>query len=154
MVNLAPPDIGNMLLLLDLDQTAVNMCQSQLCEQIARQTDCGVRLPSPAMPHWSTKKTSVPSKTPRPRPTSLLMDLQRPDPAPELYHLNSEVGTLCRRRRRPTPALLQSPRQGRPAARPRPCSVIETSVTRETQSVELHHRVRRQVNAGIQANIH
>eukprot|EP00064_Thunnus_orientalis_P011761 superscaffoldBa00001733_g11792 len=114
----------------------------KLCEQIASQTGCSVRQPGPAMPHSSTEKTSVPHKTlrHRPRPASAVLDLWRPNPERDLYSHYSEVGSLCRRRRRPAPTMQHSPGQRRTAARSRPCSVIETSVTRETQSTELHHR--------------
>ncbi|XP_078025347.1 uncharacterized protein arhgef9a isoform X3 [Epinephelus lanceolatus] len=114
----------------------------KLCEQIANQTGCGVRQPCSAMPHSSTEKTSVPHKPlrHRPRPASAVLDLWRPNPDRDLFHHYSEVGSLCRRRRRPAPTIQQSPRQRRTAARSRPCSVIETSVTREMQSTELHHR--------------
>lgn len=130
------------------------LCQSQLCEQIASQTGCGVRQPCPAVPHSSTEKTSVPHRTSRPRlrPASAVLDLWRPNPDWDLYNHYSEVGSLCRRRRRPAPTMQHSPGQRRTGARPRPCSVIETSVTRETQSTELHHRVRcHMTNTGIQA---
>ncbi|XP_074504128.1 uncharacterized protein arhgef9a isoform X4 [Sebastes fasciatus] len=114
----------------------------KLCEQIASQTGCGVRQPCPAVPHSSTEKTSVPHRTSRPRlrPASAVLDLWRPNPDWDLYNHYSEVGSLCRRRRRPAPTMQHSPGQRRTGARPRPCSVIETSVTRETQSTELHHR--------------
>ncbi|XP_041800531.1 uncharacterized protein LOC121611878 isoform X2 [Chelmon rostratus] len=114
----------------------------KLCEQIASQTGCGVRQPCPAMPHSSTEKTSVPHKPlrPRPRPASAVLDLWRPNPDRDLYSHYSEVGSLCRRRRRHAPTMQHSPGQRRMVTRSRPCSVIETSVTRETQSTELHHR--------------
>ncbi|KAE8286193.1 Rho guanine nucleotide exchange factor 9 [Larimichthys crocea] len=114
----------------------------KLCEQIASQTCSSVRQPCPAMPHSSTEKTSVPHKPlrPRPRPASAVLDLWRPNPDRELYSHYSEVGSLCRRRRRPAPTMQLSPGQRWKTARSRPCSVIETSVTRETQSSELHHR--------------
>ncbi|XP_028272695.1 uncharacterized protein arhgef9a isoform X3 [Parambassis ranga] len=114
----------------------------KLCEQIASQTGCGVRQPGPAMPHSSTEKTSVPHKRlrPRPRPASAVLDLRRSNLDRDLYNHYSEVGSLSRRRRRPPATMQHSPGQRRMAARPRPCSVIETSVTRETQSTELHHR--------------
>ncbi|XP_008285657.1 uncharacterized protein LOC103361372 isoform X1 [Stegastes partitus] len=110
----------------------------KLCEQIASQTGCSVRQPGPAMPHSSTEKTSVPHRRlrPRPRPASAVLDLWRPNPDRDLYNHYSEVGSISRRRRRP-PSTMQ---HSRTAARSRPCSVIETSVTRETQSTELHHR--------------
>ncbi|XP_075959383.1 uncharacterized protein LOC142962672 isoform X2 [Anarhichas minor] len=110
----------------------------KLCEQIASQTGCGVRQPCPAGPDSSTEKASVPHKPPpnRPRPASAALDPRRPDPDRDLCDHYGEVGSLCRRRRRPAPATQRS----RTAARSRPCSVIETSVTRETQSTELHHR--------------
>ncbi|XP_070818191.1 uncharacterized protein [Chaetodon trifascialis] len=114
----------------------------KLCEQIASQTGCGVRQPCPAMPHSSTEKTSVLHKPlrPRPRPASAVLDLWRPNADRDLYSHYSEVGSLCRRRRRHTPTVQPSPGQRRMVTRSRPCSVIETSVTRETQSTELHHR--------------
>uniref|UniRef100_A0A8C4NJ86 Rho guanine nucleotide exchange factor 9 n=1 Tax=Dicentrarchus labrax TaxID=13489 RepID=A0A8C4NJ86_DICLA len=114
----------------------------KLCEQIASQTGCSVRQPGQVVPHSSTEKTSVPHKPlrPRPRPASAVLDLWRPNPDRELYNHYSEVGSLCRRRRRPAPTMQHSPGQRRMTARSRPCSVIETSVTRETQSTELHHR--------------
>ncbi|XP_031713564.1 uncharacterized protein LOC116389207 isoform X2 [Anarrhichthys ocellatus] len=110
----------------------------KLCEQIASQTGCGVRQLCPAGPDSSTEKASVPHKPPpnRPRPASAALDPWRPDPDRDLCDHYGEVGSLCRRRRRPVPATQRS----RTAARSRPCSVIETSVTRETQSTELHHR--------------
>ena len=151
------PDTRNALLHLYLGQIAEYLCQSQLCEQIANQTGCGVRQPCPAVPHSSTEKTSVPHKPPRrrPRPASAVLDLRRPDPDPELYDHYSEVGSLCRRRRRPAPTMQHTPGQRRRAARSRPCSVIETSVTREMQSTELQHRVRCPItNAGIHALFH
>ncbi|XP_068446915.1 uncharacterized protein [Clinocottus analis] len=110
----------------------------KLCEQIASQTSCGVRQPGPAGPDSSTEKTSVPPHKrprprPRPRPASASLDPWRPSPDRDLCSHYSEVGSLCRRRRRPAPTLQQS--------RSRPRSVIETSVTtREMQSTELHHR--------------
>ncbi|XP_039670155.1 uncharacterized protein arhgef9a isoform X7 [Perca fluviatilis] len=115
----------------------------KLCEQIASQAGCGGRQLCPAMPHSSTEKTSVPHKPlrrPRPRPASAVLDLRRPNLDRDLYDHYSEVGSLCRRRRRPAPTMQHSPGQRRMAARSRPCSVIETSVTREMQSTELHHR--------------
>ncbi|XP_034399111.1 uncharacterized protein LOC117737330 isoform X6 [Cyclopterus lumpus] len=114
----------------------------KLCEQIASQTGCGVRQPCPAGPDSNTEKTSVPHKPPRPRPrpASAALDLWRPSPDRDLCSHYSEVGSLCRWRRRPAPTMQQSPGQRRLAARSRPCSVIETSVTREMQSTELHHR--------------
>ncbi|XP_029296822.1 spermatogenesis-associated protein 13 isoform X2 [Cottoperca gobio] len=114
----------------------------KLCEQIASQAGCGVRQPCPAVPHSSTEKTSVPHKPPRPRPrpASAILDLRRPNLDPDPYNHYSEVGSLCRRRRRPGPVMQHSPGQRRKAARSRPCSVIETSGTREMQSTELHHR--------------
>lgn len=137
----------NALLHFYLGQTVEYLCQSQLCEQIASQTGCSVRHPCPAVPHSSTEKTSVPHKPLRlrPRPASAVMDLWRTNPERDFYSHYSEVGSLCRRRRRPAPALQHSPGQRRTAARSRPCSVIETSVTRETQSMEPHHRVRCQM---------
>uniref|UniRef100_A0A3Q1D1V0 Rho guanine nucleotide exchange factor 9 n=1 Tax=Amphiprion ocellaris TaxID=80972 RepID=A0A3Q1D1V0_AMPOC len=110
----------------------------KLCEQIASQAGCSVRQPGPAMPHSSTEKTSVPHRRlrPRPRPASAVLDLRRPNPDRDLYNHYSEVGSLSRRRRRPATTMQHS----RTAARCRPCSVIETSVTRETYSTELHHR--------------
>nr|XP_046262484.1 uncharacterized protein LOC124068348 isoform X2 [Scatophagus argus] len=113
----------------------------KLCEQIASQTSCSVRQPCLAMPHSSTEKTSVPHKPLRlrPRPASAVLDQWRPNPDRELYSHYSEVGSLCRRRRRPAPTIQYSPGQ-RLSRRSRPCSVIETSVTREAQSMELHHR--------------
>ncbi|KAG7241773.1 hypothetical protein INR49_024743 [Caranx melampygus] len=114
----------------------------KLCEQIASQTGCSVRQPGSAVAHSSTEKTSVHHRPlrPRPRPASAVLDLWRPNPDRELYSHYSEVGSLCRRRRRPAPTMQLSPGQRRVAARSRPCSVIETSVSRETQSTELHHR--------------
>ncbi|XP_035505813.2 spermatogenesis-associated protein 13 isoform X2 [Scophthalmus maximus] len=112
----------------------------KLCEQIASQTGCSARQPGSAMPHSSTERTSVHHKPLRPRPASAVLDLRRPDPDRELYSHYSEVGSLCRRRRRPAPTMHHSPGRRRSAARPRPCSVIETSVTRETQSMEMQHR--------------
>lgn len=121
------------------------LCQSQLCEQIASQTGCGVRQPCPAVLHSSTEKASVPQRAPRlrPRPASAVLDLRRPTLERDLFSHYSEVGSLCRRRRKPAPAMELSPR--RPAGRARPCSVIERGVTKETQSTELHHTVRRHV---------
>lgn len=143
------PNTRNALLHLYLGQIAEYLCQSQLCEQIASQAGCGGRQLCPAMPHSSTEKTSVPHKPlrrPRPRPASAVLDLRRPNLDRDLYDHYSEVGSLCRRRRRPAPTMQHSPGQRRMAARSRPCSVIETSVTREMQSTELHHRVRCQMN--------
>lgn len=142
----------NALLHLYLGQTAEYLCQSQLCEQIASQTGCSVRQPGPAVAHSSTEKTSVPHKPlrTRPRPASAVLEPWKPNPDRDLYNHYSEVGSLCRRRCRPAPTMQHSPGQRRMAARSRPCSVIETSVTRETQSTELHHRVRCQTtNIGI-----
>lgn len=138
------PYTRNELLHLYLGQTAEYLCQSQLCEQIASQTGCSVRQPGPALPHSSTEKTSVPQKRlrPRPRPASAVLDLWRPNPDRDLDSHYSEVGSLSRRRRRPATTVQHSLGQRGMASRARPCSVIETSVTRETQSTELHHRVR------------
>ncbi|XP_075899477.1 uncharacterized protein LOC142899659 isoform X2 [Nelusetta ayraudi] len=113
----------------------------KLCEQIASQTGCGVRQPCPAVLHSSTEKASVPHKPPRlrPRPASAVLDLRMPPLERELYSHYSEVGSLCRRRRRPAPAMQLSPGPRRRAGRARPCSVIETGVTKETQSTELQH---------------
>lgn len=123
------------------------LCQSQLCEQIASQTGCSVRQPCPAVLHSCTEKTSVPYKAPRlrPRPASAVLDLRRPILERDLYSHYSEVGSLCRRRRRPAPTMQFSPGPRRTAGRARPCSVIETGVTKETQSTELHHTVRHHV---------
>ncbi|XP_029367972.1 uncharacterized protein arhgef9a isoform X2 [Echeneis naucrates] len=114
----------------------------KLCEQIANQTGCSVRQLGSAMPLSSTEKTSVHHKSLRlrPRPASAVLDLWRPNPDRDFYNHYSEVGSLCRRRRRPAPTIQLSPGQRRVAAHSRPFSVIETSVTRETQSTELHHR--------------
>ncbi|KAM3612700.1 uncharacterized protein V6R79_012931 [Siganus canaliculatus] len=114
----------------------------KLCEQIASQTGSSVRQPGTAMPHSSTEKTSVPHKAsrPRPRPASAVLDSWRPNTDRDFYSHYSEVGSLCRRRRRPAPTMHHSPGQRRMVTRSRPCSVIETSVTRETQSTELQHR--------------
>ncbi|XP_029917562.1 uncharacterized protein arhgef9a isoform X2 [Myripristis murdjan] len=117
----------------------------KLCEQIAGgMTGCSVGQPNPAMFHSSSGKTPAPRKPPRtrPRPASAVLDLWRPVPERELYNQYTkqytEGGSLCRRRRRPAPTI--HPGQRRMAAHSRPCSVIEASVTRETQSTELHHR--------------
>ncbi|XP_074529660.1 spermatogenesis-associated protein 13 isoform X2 [Halichoeres trimaculatus] len=114
----------------------------KLCEQIASQTGCSVRQQCSAGPHSSTEKTSVPTRPcrPRPRPASAVLDHWRPNLDRELYSHYSEVGSLCRRRRKAAPTMQLSPGYRRTAARTRPCSVIETSVTRETQSTELDHR--------------
>ncbi|XP_061901488.1 spermatogenesis-associated protein 13 isoform X2 [Entelurus aequoreus] len=114
----------------------------KLCEQIANQTGSSVRLPGPALPLSSTEKTSVPQKLlrPRPRPASAVLDLQRPNPDQDLLNHYSEFGSLCRRKHRPNPTMQHSPGLRWMTARPRPCSVIETSVCREMQSTELHHR--------------
>ncbi|XP_068181255.1 uncharacterized protein [Antennarius striatus] len=114
----------------------------KLCEQIASQTGCSVRQPGSAVPHSSTEKTFVPNKPtrPRPRPASAVLDLWRPNPDRDFYSHYSEVGSLCRRRPRPAPLMQHSPGQRRMAARSRPCSFIETSVTKEMQSPEVHHR--------------
>lgn len=144
----------NALLHFYLGQTVEYLCQSQLCEQIANQTGCGVRHPCPAVPHSSTEKTSVPHKPPRlrPRPVSAVVDQWRTNPDRDFCNHYSEVGSLCRRRRRPAPSLQHSPGQRWTAARTRPRSVIETSVTKETQSMEPRHRVRCQMaNTGISA---
>ncbi|XP_047441991.1 uncharacterized protein LOC125008684 isoform X2 [Mugil cephalus] len=114
----------------------------KLCEQIASQTGCGGRQPGPAAAHSSTEKTAVPHRRlrPRPRPASAVLDLPRPHPDRELYSHYSEVGSLCRRRRRPAATMTHSLAVRGTAARSRPCSVIETSFTREPQSMELNHR--------------
>lgn len=135
-----------------LGQTAEYLCQSQLCEQIANQTGGSVRQPGPALSLSSTDRTSVPRRRllTRPRPASAVLDLWRPVPDRELHTHYSEVGSLPRLRHRPAATImLHSPGQRRMAARSRPCSVIESSVTRETQSTELHHRVRIINNASI-----
>ena len=121
-------------------QIAEYLCQSQLCEQIARQSGCSVPHACPALTHANTEKTSVPHKRPRhrPRPSSAAFDSWRPTLDRELFSHYNEVGSLCRRRRRPPHSL----GQGWKTTQSRPCSVIETSVTRETQSMELHNRVR------------
>lgn len=114
----------------------------KLCEQIANQTGSIVRHPCPTLAHSSTERTSVPHKPRglRRRPASAILDLRSSGPDRDYYSHYSEVGSLCRRRRRPAPAMQLSPGQRRMAARSRPCSVIETSVTRETQFTELHLR--------------
>nr|XP_061783809.1 spermatogenesis-associated protein 13-like isoform X2 [Nerophis lumbriciformis] len=114
----------------------------KLCEQIANQTGSSVRLPGPALPLSSTEKTSVPQKLlrPRPRPASAVLDLQRPNPDQDLHNHYSEFGSLYRRKHRPNPTMQHSPGLRWMTARPRPCSVNETSVCREMQSTELHHR--------------
>ncbi|XP_056900064.1 uncharacterized protein LOC130531904 isoform X4 [Takifugu flavidus] len=114
----------------------------KLCEQIARQSGCSVPHACPAVTHANTEKTSVPHKPPRlrPRPSSAVLDLWRPTLDRELYSHYSEVGSLCRRRRRPPHSAPHSLGQGWKTTQSRPCSVIETSVTRETQSMELHNR--------------
>ncbi|XP_013874831.1 uncharacterized protein LOC106525223 isoform X4 [Austrofundulus limnaeus] len=114
----------------------------KLCEQIANQTGGSARQPGPALSLPSTDRTSVPRRRllARPRPASAVLDLRRPVPDRELHTHYSEVGSLPRLRRRPAATIvLHSPGQRRMAARSRPCSVIESSVTRETQSTELHH---------------
>ncbi|KAK5609834.1 hypothetical protein CRENBAI_019004 [Crenichthys baileyi] len=114
----------------------------KLCEQIASKTGCSLRQPGQALPQTSTEKTSVPHRRllHRPRPSSAVLDLWRPNPEREFYTHYSEVGSLPRLRRRPAAIVLHSPGQRRMAARSRPCSVIESSFTRETQSTELPHR--------------
>ncbi|XP_014916108.1 uncharacterized protein LOC106964869 isoform X1 [Poecilia latipinna] len=114
----------------------------KLCEQIASKTGCSVRQPGPAPAQACTEKTSVPHRRllHRPRPASAVLDLWRSNPEREIYTHYSEVGSLPRLRRRPAATMLHSPGQRRTAARSRPCSVIESSVTRETQSTELPHR--------------
>ncbi|KAM8847976.1 uncharacterized protein arhgef9a isoform 2-T2 [Synchiropus picturatus] len=112
----------------------------KLCERIASQTVSSVRPSGPSAPRSSTEKTCVPQKARRPRPASVALDLRRPNPERDIYSLYQEFGSLCRRRRRPSPSMQFTPGQRWTAARSRPCSVIETSVTRETQSSELHHR--------------
>ncbi|KAK2849422.1 hypothetical protein Q5P01_009256 [Channa striata] len=114
----------------------------KLCEQIASQTGSSVRQPGPAVPHSTTEKTSVRHKPlcSRPRPASANVDPWIPNPARDLYNHYSEVGSLCRRRCRQPPSTQHFPGPRRTVARSRPFSVIETSVTRETQSAELHHR--------------
>lgn len=138
------PCTRNALLHFYLGQTTEYLCQSQLCEQIASQTGCSVRQLGPAVPHSSTEKTSVPHKRlrPRPRPASAVLDQRRPYPDREFFTHYSEVGSLSRQRRRPATTMQHSLGLGRMTARSRPCSVIESSVARETQSMELHHRVR------------
>ncbi|XP_056294964.1 spermatogenesis-associated protein 13 isoform X2 [Pseudoliparis swirei] len=108
----------------------------KLCEQIAGQTGGGVRQPWPAGPDSNTEESSVPHKRPRPRPRPASAALE---PHRDLCSRDSEqVGSPCRRRRRPSPSMQQSPGQRRTAARRRrPRSVTETGVTRETQR---HHR--------------
>ncbi|XP_077387538.1 uncharacterized protein arhgef9a isoform X2 [Festucalex cinctus] len=114
----------------------------KLCEQIASQTGCSVRLPGPALAHSNTEKTSVPQKLlrPRPRPASAVLDLRRPNPDRDLDNAYSEFGSLCRRRHRPNPTVQHSLGLRWRPARPRPCSVIEASVTSTAQSTELHNR--------------
>ncbi|XP_038151933.1 uncharacterized protein LOC119790473 isoform X1 [Cyprinodon tularosa] len=108
----------------------------KLCEQIASKTGGSMRQPGEAAPQSSTERTCAPHRRllHRPRPSSAVLDLWRPNPERELYGHYSEVGSLPRLRRRPAAAV------SRMAARSRPCSVIESSVTRETQSTELPHR--------------
>ena len=128
------------------------MCPSQLCEQVAGGvTGCGAPWSGPAGVHCSSGKNSASPPGPpprphsRPRPASVVLD-----PAwtsvPGRHHLYSqyvEGGSLCRRRRRPAPSSTHlSPGQRRTAARLRPRSVIETSVTMETQATEHRLRVR------------
>ncbi|XP_061581750.1 uncharacterized protein LOC133447213 isoform X2 [Cololabis saira] len=114
----------------------------KLCEQIASQSGCSARQLGPAVPHSSTEKTSVPRRRlrPRPRPASAILDQRRPNPDRELFSHYSEVGSLPRRRCRPASTTQHSLGLGRTAARPRPCSVIESSVAREKHSMELYHR--------------
>lgn len=123
-------------------KTTEYLCQSQLCEQIANQTGSSVRQLGPTVPHSSTEKASVPHKRPRPRPRPASAVLDQRRPFPELFTHYSEVGSLSRLRRKPAPTMQLFPGLRRMAARSRPCSVIESSVTREPQSTELHQRVR------------
>uniref|UniRef100_A0AAV2ML97 Rho guanine nucleotide exchange factor 9 n=1 Tax=Knipowitschia caucasica TaxID=637954 RepID=A0AAV2ML97_KNICA len=109
----------------------------KLCEQIALQTGISVRQPGPSVHHSSLDRSSRLSRL-RPRPASAILD-QRPEEARDYYSHYAEVGSLCRRKGRRVPSMHLSPGQ-RGTARTRPCSVIETSVTRETQFFELHHR--------------
>jgi len=134
-----PSTINAVLHLLSGSKLLECLCQSQLCEQIAGQTGGGVRQPWPAGPDSNTEESSVPHKRPRPRPRPASAALE---PHRDLCSRDSEeVGSPCRRRRRPSPSMQQSPGQRRTAARRRrPRSVTETGVTRETQR---HHRVRR-----------
>lgn len=127
-----------------LGQTPECLCQSQLCEQIASQTGCSVRQPGAAVAYSSTERTSVHHRPHRlrPRPASAVLDHWRPGTDHDVYGHYSEVGSLCRRRHGPAPIMQHSLGQRWTAARSRPCSVIETSVTRETQSMEIHGRVR------------
>lgn len=140
----------NALFNLQLRQNAEYLCQSQLCEQIASQAGGSVRQPCSAMAHSSTETTFVPHKPTRPRPASAVLDLWRPNPDRDLCSHYSHVGSLSRQRAKPAPSMQHASGQRRTAARSRPCSVIETGVAQETQSMELHHRVRCQTaNTGI-----
>ncbi|KAM9835304.1 uncharacterized protein LOC133151921 isoform X2 [Syngnathus typhle] len=114
----------------------------KLCEQIASQTGCSVRLPGPALLHSNTEKTSVPQKPPhpRPRPASAVLDLWRPNPDRDLCNYYSEFGSLCRRRQQPNPTMRHSLGLRRMPACPRPCSVIEATATSTMQSTELRNR--------------
>ncbi|XP_072295955.1 uncharacterized protein arhgef9a isoform X2 [Eucyclogobius newberryi] len=111
----------------------------KLCEQIALQTSSSVRHLCPAAHHSSLDRSAGPTRL-RPRPASAVPDLRGPEATRDYYSHYSEVGSLCRRRRRPAPGVHLSPGQKRAAARTRPCSVIETGVTRETQFTERHLR--------------
>ncbi|KAK0139373.1 hypothetical protein N1851_023912 [Merluccius polli] len=116
----------------------------KLCEQIAvGQSGSGIDRSSPVQPtHCSAGKARArpkpaPHARPRPRPASALLDLWRPLPAErDLYPGYAEVGSLCRRRRRPA-AFPAGQRMGT-AGRSRPHSVIETTVAMEMQATELH----------------
>ncbi|CAL8262821.1 unnamed protein product [Lota lota] len=121
----------------------------KLCEQIAvGQSASGIDRSSPIQPtHCSSWKARARPKPPhharpRPRPASALLDLGRPPPPErDLYPGYAEVGSLCRRRRRPAAAMHAYPpgQRIRTAGHSRPHSVIETSVAMETQATELHH---------------
>eukprot|EP00063_Salmo_salar_P079401 XP_014054236.1 PREDICTED: uncharacterized protein LOC106604274 isoform X1 [Salmo salar] len=108
-----------------------------------------LRRPRSVQSYSSPVKTPAPPKPrcPRPRPTSALVDLRVCSPFPEgcAFAVTQQAagGSLCRHRRRPGPMMHLLPGRRQAGGLARPCSVIEPSVTVETDPAQSHRAMSR-----------
>uniref|UniRef100_A0A8C7L6R2 SH3 domain-containing protein n=1 Tax=Oncorhynchus kisutch TaxID=8019 RepID=A0A8C7L6R2_ONCKI len=109
-----------------------------------------LRRPRSVQSCSSPVKTPAPPKPPRPRPrpASALVDLRVCSPFPEgcAFAVTQQAtgGSLCRHRRRPGPMMhLLPPGRRQAGSLARPCSVIEPSVTLETDPAQSHRAMSR-----------
>ncbi|XP_055783952.1 uncharacterized protein LOC129858680 isoform X2 [Salvelinus fontinalis] len=108
-----------------------------------------LRRPRSVQSCSSPVKTPAPPKPPclRPRPASALVDLRVCSPFPEgcafAVAQQATGGSLCRHRRRPGPVMHLLPGRRQAGGLARPCSVIEPSVTVETDPAQSHRAMSR-----------